>query len=79
MLANVFALALKPAQIVHQFGRVHKAEVDALPCQRMDGVRGITDQRQTMRGKLASIAARQRKKPAVRFPGGISPADYRRR
>ncbi|SSR39761.1 Uncharacterised protein [Acinetobacter baumannii] len=61
MLANVFALALKPAQIVHQFGRVHKTEVDALPCQRMDGVRGITDQRQTMRGKLASIAARQRK------------------
>ncbi len=72
MLANVFALALKPAQIVHQFGRVHKTEVDALPCQRMDGVRGIADQRQTMRGKLASIAA-------LRFPGGISPADYRRR
>ncbi len=78
MLANVFATALKPAQIVHQFGRVHKAEVDALPCQRMDGVRGITDQRQTMRGKLASIAAVSGK-TCRSLSGGISPADYRRR
>ncbi len=60
MLADIFALDVQALQLVNKLGGIHKTEVDPLPGQRMDGMRGIADQRQSVGGKLTGIAAGQR-------------------
>ena len=57
MLADIFAFAMQATQFLYQLRRVHKAKVNALPGQRMDGMRRIAHQRQTVRRKLARVAA----------------------
>jgi hypothetical protein len=52
---------VQPLEFIDQLGRIHKAQVNALPGQRMDGMRRIAHQRQTMGGKLTRVASGQRK------------------
>ncbi|MNP83741.1 hypothetical protein D3C76_1827800 [compost metagenome] len=56
MLPDIFAVTMQTTQFIHQLGSVHKAQIHSLPGQRMDGVRRVAHQRQTMRRKLARIA-----------------------
>ena len=59
VLPDVFTLTMQPFQFSNQLCGVHKAEIYPLPRQRMNGMRGVTHQRQTVRGKLACITPRQ--------------------
>ena len=56
MLTNIFAFPMQATQLFNQLSRVHKAEVHSLPGQRMNGMRRIPHQRQTVRGKLTRVA-----------------------
>lgn len=61
MLADVLALRMQALQLINQFGGIHKAKIKALTRQRMNGMGGIANQRQTVGGKLPRVAAGERK------------------
>ncbi|STR64549.1 Uncharacterised protein [Klebsiella michiganensis] len=69
MLADILALRVQALQFVDQLGGIHKAKINALPRQRMNGMGGIADQRQTMGGKLTRIAAGEREDLALALHG----------
>lgn len=50
---------MQPFQFSNQLCSIHKAEIYPLPRQRVNGMRGVAHQRQTVRGKLARITPRQ--------------------
>mgnify|MGYP001588670261 CR=1 FL=1 len=60
MLTKIFAFTVQTAQLFNQLCGIHKAQIHPLPGQRMNGMRRIAHQRQTVRRELTRIATGKR-------------------